>query len=79
MRWKNFNEEMPPVCKQVLFRLNNKKEFFIGEIKRPYDVNPIKYNENFYQIKKIYPLFSEWVDLCNDFKNNYEWLNPDEE
>lgn len=72
IEWKNFNEEMPEVLKEFILKNKNSDSLDIqrSSIKRPYDVFPEKYNQNYYEII----LDNKWVHLCDDVKENFEWV-----
>lgn len=82
MKWKSFKEEMPKPESQILIRYINAdyKYLELTTVKRPFDVNPEKYNPNYFQIlRKTHFDPPSWVDICEDVKREFEWLDPFED
>lgn len=77
MEWKSFKHAMPKVCEKIIIRHKTVGNPIIqfSQIKRPYDVNKTKYNENYHMIQ----MDGTWIDLCEDFKQEYQWLDPYED
>jgi len=79
MKWKKFTDEMPS-SRLIIIRavnLESKMQAHTSDVRRPYDVSPKKYNPNYYEIKTPYNL--NWVELDENFKQEFEWLNPFED
>lgn len=83
MKWKSFKNEIPQAEMPILIReiddKYNLKHTIFSRVKRPYDVNPDKYNINYYQIEVAYHSSQEWVDLDESFAKIFEWLDPFED
>ena len=77
MEWKTFDQLLPNIsgCQIVVRHKTEKDIIFIAEIKHPHSVQPEKYNKNYFKI-----LFqNDWVDVCSDVDNIFEWLDPYED
>lgn len=75
MKWKSFDEEMPSLLTYIILRSKtNMITVSHSMVKRPYDINPKKYNENYYMIR-----FHDWLELCESIIEEYEWLDPFED
>ena len=81
MKWKKFTDEMPGTGKNFLIRYvdENIKSFFLfAKVKRPYDVQPNKYRSDYYEIQTSF-IDDKFVELCDDFKSMFEWIDPNED
>lgn len=82
MKWKKFTDEMPETELAIFIRDTSplfKSWIEKTSIKRPYDVNPTKYRDDFYQFVKHDNFGLKWVDIDKDFMEKYEWLDPFED
>lgn len=75
MKLKSFYEKMPPIGRKIVLKKKEGKNLILTFFKRPYDVNPNKYNKDYYQMTSE---SSEWVDLEDYIKDHYFWIDMED-